>query len=354
VVWTEIPGIQISGHFRTNLEHILDELARIELRLFYQIKTRRRDNASNNEGVLRGCFISDQEMDDFEHHLTFLSDRLSAGEVDPSNTAIAELEQQIQEKIASRKQDVLETGQELRLDRLSTLFHLSPQERDILLICLLPEIDLKYQRLYGYLQDDITKKMPTVDTALRLINDSWEHTLYSRDILSSLSPLVKNQLVYLIDDLNSRLTPLPAKFIRLDERIAGYLLGSDQVDGRLNGLACPIEKKTDVQDDSLPDEIRERLPGLASKFRDTGLVLHLRDFRNTGQKTAAVMLGTALKTPIMYVDLEMTLAGEMSPDKLLSLIFREGLLQRAALYFSSFDSLLGDEKTYPAIYHALL
>ena len=50
-------------------------------------------------------------------------------------------------------------------NRLATLFQLTPSDCDVLLICLAPELDLRYERLYAYLQDDVTQRRPTVDLA---------------------------------------------------------------------------------------------------------------------------------------------------------------------------------------------
>ena len=47
-----------------------------------------------------------------------------------------------------------------RLQRLIRAAGLSPFEAEVLLVCLAPEIDLRYERLYGYLQDDVTQGAP--------------------------------------------------------------------------------------------------------------------------------------------------------------------------------------------------
>jgi hypothetical protein len=46
---------------------------------------------------------------------------------------------------------------------VQTLFHLSSFDVDTLLVCLAPELHRNYEKLYAYLQDDVTKKRPTVD-----------------------------------------------------------------------------------------------------------------------------------------------------------------------------------------------
>jgi hypothetical protein len=61
---------------------------------------------------------------------------------------------------------------------------LSPFEVDALLICLAPEIDLRYERLFGYLQDDVTKRRPSVDLLLNLLSPTFESKLSARQYFS--------------------------------------------------------------------------------------------------------------------------------------------------------------------------
>src|SRR5687767_401834 len=44
---------------------------------------------------------------------------------------------------------------------LAAEYGLSSFDLDVLLIALAPELDLRYERLYGYLQDDITRRRAT-------------------------------------------------------------------------------------------------------------------------------------------------------------------------------------------------
>ena len=62
-------------------------------------------------------------------------------------------------------------GQELdlRLDVLMARFELDSFDRDALLICLAPWLDLRYEKVFGYLQDDVTKKQPSVNLILDLL-----------------------------------------------------------------------------------------------------------------------------------------------------------------------------------------
>ena len=54
-------------------------------------------------------------------------------------------------------------------------FALTPLEEDLLALAAGPEFDPKYETLYAYLNDDVTRKWPTVDLGRRLLADVGEH-----------------------------------------------------------------------------------------------------------------------------------------------------------------------------------
>lgn len=96
----------------------------------------------------------------------------------------------------------------LRLDELARLFQLSELEVGILLLCLAPELDLRYERLYAYLQDNVTHKRPTVELALTLLCASFEASfetgfeakLAGRRAFLPGSPLVRQGLIHVLAD----------------------------------------------------------------------------------------------------------------------------------------------------------
>ncbi len=56
----------------------------------------------------------------------------------------------------------------LPLQELAATFQLDSFDLDALLICLAPALDLRYERLYAYLQDDVTRKQASVNLILDL------------------------------------------------------------------------------------------------------------------------------------------------------------------------------------------
>src|SRR5687767_13663117 len=83
---------------------------------------------------------------------------------------------------------------------LGELFGLTHFDLAVLLIALAPEIDLRYERIYAYLQDDVTRKSPTVDVALSLLCPSAEARAARWGHFSSDAPLVRSGLLHLTPD----------------------------------------------------------------------------------------------------------------------------------------------------------
>src|SRR6476620_10571030 len=69
--------------------------------------------------------------------------------------------------------------------RLVTEFALSSIEQDILLLAIAPEIDLKYETLFAYLNNDVTRKWPTFGLALRVCGSGCSADFVQRQFLLS-------------------------------------------------------------------------------------------------------------------------------------------------------------------------
>lgn len=68
---------------------------------------------------------------------------------------------------------------------LAETFALSPLEEDILLIALAPELDLKYETLYAYLNDDVARKRPSGHLVARLLADVADSNEIARALAAS-------------------------------------------------------------------------------------------------------------------------------------------------------------------------
>lgn len=95
-----------------------------------------------------------------------------------------------------------------RLAWMKEAFNQSPFDLDVIIIALAPELDLRYERLYAFLQDDITKRRPTVDLALNLLCANAETKLIQRTHFETEAPLIRQGLLRLIPDPSQLQPPL--------------------------------------------------------------------------------------------------------------------------------------------------
>ncbi|MFB8062159.1 ATP-binding protein, partial [Kitasatospora purpeofusca] len=76
---------------------------------------------------------------------------------------------------------------------LAARFALAPLDLDLLLVALAPDLDSRFERLYGYLNDDLTRRRPTVGLALELCGQ--RATAAARFRLAPSAPLVAGGLL---------------------------------------------------------------------------------------------------------------------------------------------------------------
>lgn len=137
-----------------------------------------------------------------------------------------------------------------RLEILQRWFGLSPLELDMVLIALAPELDLRYERLFGYLQDDTSRRRATVDLALNLRAASAEDKIARLSHFNTDAPLVRHSILHLVPDANQAHPPLLAHYLKPDPQIVAALLGDQSVDRRLLAFCHQVDP-TQVPRDTL-------------------------------------------------------------------------------------------------------
>jgi ATP-dependent 26S proteasome regulatory subunit len=124
------------------------------------------------------------------------------------------------------------------LQMLIHLFDLTPFERDLLVLCLAPELDASFERLYAYVQDDMNRGYPTPHLGLALFGGDAEPPAEWRSFAPE-GPLRRFHLLVLEPGQLPGM-PLGCRPLRLDERVAGYLRGVHSLDDRVAHLLQPL------------------------------------------------------------------------------------------------------------------
>ena len=148
---------------------------------------------------------------------------------------------------------------ELRLGRLRDAFGLDGTDLGLVAVALAPEFDGRYEPVYAYLQDDATRRWPSVNLALDLLSGSAGAKLEARQRLAAAeAPLVRHRLA-LIHQAEPGQALLSCR-LSLDRQAVDFLLGHDGLDQRLTGFAEIIASEPPAL---WPGEREARLVALA-------------------------------------------------------------------------------------------
>lgn len=326
-------------YYRSSLQHILAELERLDFFLQAQVQRARQLHPAENE--FQGLYISEQEVEALLQEKTALPRWRNRNGQDALGY---DMGTESESEIARRKAESVRRGITLRLDRLAQLFQLTPFDVGTLLVCLAPELDLRYERLYAYLHDDVTRKRPSVDLVLNLLCPSFEAKLGALRRFSPSAPLFKHRLVHLLSDPSQQDPPRLANAVKLDERITNYLLDSNDLDARLLRCARIIQPNARLDDLLLSPFIQSQFRQLARAENARG-ILYLQGVYGVGKQTSAEALCRELGVELLVVDgKNMPEMDEKIFESTAKAAVREALLQDAALYWDGFDVLLAEEK----------
>ncbi|MEV8103975.1 ATP-binding protein [Streptomyces sp. NPDC088135] len=173
-----------------------------------------------------------------------------------------------------------------RIRRLAEDFGLVPLDVDLLLVAMAPDIDHRFERLYGYLNDDLTRRRPTIGLALDLCGLPAAST--GRFRFSPSAPLVAGGLLEVLETER----PLLSRVLRVPDRITAHLLGDDEIDGRLRGLVRAVGPGAE------PDTGPEVARVAAALGTGSGLV-HLLDRGGDPGRLAVEALLAAGRRPLV-------------------------------------------------------
>lgn len=325
------PVSNLSGGIRTkdgnNLENLINELRRIDLiiRLYYE--NWRKEHSKDDDDLLGLC-ITEKEVNAIMEAQTY------------------ELEvNSINENIQTICREIyisLEKEKSLRLHDLQKLFNLDSFEVGTILICLASELDMKCEKLCSYLQNDITKKRPTVNLVINMLCPSLEEKFKAREYFSPEAPLIRNFLIYLRDDEPEGQIPLLSRSIKIDERIINYLLGSDEIDQRIRTYSRMKNELRSFNDLIIPESEKKAFVELLIHRSNIGNpIFYFHGAYGTGKKLTAGIICKELGMPLLVMDSNVFM--KKDPLDTLRIIIREARLQNSLLYLEGFGVLLEKE-----------
>jgi SpoVK/Ycf46/Vps4 family AAA+-type ATPase len=318
-------------------DHLLAELGRIHALLRARIAA---IGQRDDDNALPGLSVSASELDTLFAYAPGEHDTLQASDAfdrPRSNEEVAET--------ARRREAARRCRIPLRLDRLSCLFDLTSFDLDVLLICLLPEVDLRYERAYAYLHDDVTRKQASVGLILDLLCPTLRGRIAARTRFSPGAPLVRHRLLAVLDDPAQSAAPLVRRVVKLDDRIVGYLLGEEEIDERVSGYCTLLTPTRQQWDLLLPEETRERLQLLFDNggLTKPGTLFQLYGPDASGKEALAEAVCQRMEVGLLRVDVrKLARLSDGEVQSAPGLLAREAALTGAGFYLDGIAPELAD------------
>ncbi len=289
------------------IAHLLARAGIVEDRVRALVELRRRDDPAPDD-PFRGLYLTDEGAD------RLLDPPPPAALLPDEGVALAVIED-----AADRAE---EAGEGVRLRRLARDAHLTALDVELLLVALVPDLDSRFERLYGYLNDDVTRRRATVGLALELTGAAPASGV-ARARLASGAPLLDRGLV----EVEDAERPFLTRGLRVPDRVTAHLLGGDTPDPALAGVLADVTPYGAV-------------PGLAEVLRAGVRLVYLRErVVGTGASGAVAALAGA-GWPAVCLDFA-RLAAAPNPRALIEIAGREALLRGAGLVAGPVERLAG-------------
>ena len=317
-------------------DHLRDELARVDLLLRRHLEAWWADPERGRSDT-GGFFVSDAEVDNL---LASVDDTRADGHERDAPTAVTQRRlATFTDAVRKRVARSVDAGVDLRIHTLAEAFELSTLECDALLLALAPDLDRKYEKVYGYLHDDVTSVRPTVGLVRRVLAGPDADRLALTELLDGRCPLVAEGLVEVTDGAT-----LPANEIRVRKRIIEFILGGDAVASPIADAASVIDPRVTLAEVTVADDRVDELERLTADLADEPP--RTVAFVGADERTATAAVEAVCNTSeLLRVD-----ADSLSPDRLdgeLAAIRREMRLRGCPIHVSSIETLAADGRRSP-------
>lgn len=330
---------QEAGPYATNLEHLYDELRRVEFFVRAQVERWLCAVGEVRVDTAWGTGILDpREVERFLSH-DFVEPLVEQDAPDVIRKHLADADNQAAAIAVRRERS---DAALLRLERLSAAMQLDQDDIDIVLVCLLGELDGRYHRLFAYLADERWVRSPSVGLLAEILRPGPAELPAFRARFGSDAPLVRHRVIRIGDGAESCGHGLSNQSVVVDGRIAAFLMGQDHFEGWLADgvrVADELEWHRLV----LPEQRRAQLRVLTDACRtDRGraATLALTGAEGSGRTSFARGIATSLDVPLLLVDVRVAVeSGPAFIDEL----YREALLRDAAVMWRGCERLVAGD-----------
>ena len=260
-----------------SVRHLAARLELVEARIRAAVD-RRRATDPDPDDRFRGLYVSDAQVDEM---LAGAPAPLLPAAPDPAATAHLQ--------VVEADADAAEAaGVDVRLRRLVRSFGLEPLDVELLLVALAPDLDPRFERLYGYLHDDVSRRRASIGLALELVGAGGASGA-GRARLGPSGPLIAGGLLVVEDPDRPFLT----RALRVPDRVAGHLVGDDTTDPLVAALEVTPSERNLAGVEPLARGLRAgaRLAYVRERIGTAPLTVAARALARVGPPPVVVDLG---------------------------------------------------------------
>src|SRR5271157_198787 len=317
--------------YSDSIEHLQDEISRLDLLLKRAVVIARQASPGAESDEFRGLVVTENEIDDIISTKDLLGEPWERAEAKaPELTRIDRELDKRRKHIDARVKPGRGKRPRLALLSLAEQFNLSQAEVDVLLVALAPELEPRYETLYAYLQNDVTRKHPSVNLALNLICRSEREKLNARSIFSPWAPLLFNCILELAEESQDRQPSLLRKFLKLDETIVRFLLDQAPRAFGTATLVTPGEELEGLEVDQATGEKLKHLARHLSQGKKDAPVVRLIGQSESTLRDAAEAFCLVFRRSMLFVEL-----AQIVDESRLAKLLRDSQLWQAILVVQS-------------------
>jgi hypothetical protein len=332
------PGEHILSEQDLSLQHLHLELLRVDVLIRKAVRSWQLAG-QNPSDKFRGLYISEKDVIDILQRPIASSWGAKVSLPTDENKSFSDANEQIRTQIQQVVEEAEEQQQTLRLLELKNKFQLSSFEFDAFLLCIAPALDARYERVYGYLQDDVTHKYPGIGLILDVLLPSGLKRLQYLDYFLDHAPLLRYGLLKKLNTPQQNGHSALRQFHITSPEIVSWLMGqyrpaehiSDHI--VLTQPSDSLELKADaIEFDLNWETLAEQKPAV---------VLYGIDEQQ--QQLAARTVSARLGQDLLSVNLRSMKAAEILDQSVLRFVFRDAALTNAIPHFIGWECFLNEE-----------
>lgn len=318
-----------------NLQYLLLELGRIDVLIRRQVHLWELAG-QNAKDQFRGLYITQNEARKISTRSIGMnwgsSVSLSSSDEKSYTSEYKSFQNQAAQKVTAEFSP--------RLFQLRQDFGLNDFEYNSFIIAAAPGLDLRYERIFGFLQDDVTRTFPTVSLILDLLLSSEADRISYLKYFTQDAPLIREGLIIPVENGS------PSQPLLLNQ---GFVIAPDVLSWLL-GAYTPKETISDFVSLKTPSANPASLlvpPEISSShwqalYKEAPIIA----FYGTDEqqkKTSALYIASVLNQPLLAIDLEsLKTAGLLNKDSIHACL-RDARLIHAMPFFTNWDYVLDED-----------